>query len=103
SSGATTTPTTSDSAASPFTTHALPIPLQSSKEQVDQAAGVIAGIAVTADAEVADAAHQLVGVRTGPDRAGADRGVEQLRADEHRGGRVQQGLLGSQIRARGRR
>ena len=57
--------------------------LQSLEEQVDQAAGVIAGIAVTSDAEVADAAHQFVGVRAGPDFARADRGVEQLGADGH--------------------
>jgi hypothetical protein len=36
---------------------------------------------VASDAEIADAAHQLVGVRTGPDLTGVDRGVEQVRAD----------------------
>ena len=37
------------------TTHALPIPLQSSKEQVDQPTGVVAGVVVASGAEVADA------------------------------------------------
>lgn len=55
--------------------------LESLEEEDDQASGVVAGVVVASDAEVADAAHQLVGLCAGPDVAGFDRGVEQLGAD----------------------
>jgi hypothetical protein len=52
--------------------------LESPKEQFDQPAGVVAGVAVGSDTEVADAAHQFIGLRAWRDFVGVDCGVKQL-------------------------
>ena len=57
--------------------------MQSEQEQFDQPAGVIARVVVPSGAEAADAAHQLVAARAGPDLTCADGGVKQLPADGH--------------------
>jgi hypothetical protein len=57
------------------------VSLQSLKEQFDQSPRVVARVTVASDAEVPDAAHQLVGLRAGPDVTSVNRGAQQLCAD----------------------
>ena len=59
----------------------LPREAQSRDDESDHAARVVAGVVVRADAEIADAAHQLVGIHAGENLARRGSGVEQLGAD----------------------
>jgi hypothetical protein len=70
-------------AARHLATAGLPGSLQSPEQQFDQATGVVTRVVFASYAEVADAAHEFVGVRTGNNFAGGDGGVEQLLADGH--------------------
>ena len=56
---------------------------ESRDEQLDHAAGIVARVVVGANAEVADATHQFVGITIGADLAGLGGGVEQLSANGH--------------------
>lgn len=56
--------------------------LESLEEESDQASGVVAGVVVASDREVADAAHQLVWLRAGPDVVCLNRSARQLSALE---------------------
>jgi len=56
---------------------------QSCDEQLDQATCVVAGGVVGTDAEIADAAHEFVGIHVGANLAGLNRGAEQLRTHRH--------------------
>jgi hypothetical protein len=55
-------------------------PAQSRDEECGQSAGVVAGVALRADAEVSDAAHEVVGVVVGADLAGRGRSLEEFGA-----------------------
>ncbi|ANP52455.1 hypothetical protein AVL59_25565 [Streptomyces griseochromogenes] len=56
---------------------------QSCDEESEQSACVVVGVPLRADAEVPDAAHELVGPEIGADLAGGGHGFEQLGADGH--------------------
>jgi hypothetical protein len=56
---------------------------ESREEQLDHAAGIIARVEVSANAEVADATHQFVGIHIGADLASFSGGGEQLSANRH--------------------
>ncbi len=56
------------------------IPAQARDQQPDQPAGVVARIVARADAQIAHAAHQLVGLDVADDLAGIGGRIEQLRA-----------------------
>jgi Alpha/beta hydrolase family len=56
---------------------------ESRDEQLDHAAGIVARIVVVANAEVADATHQFLGITIGTDLASLGGGVEQLSANGH--------------------
>lgn len=67
-------------------------PAQAGDEQPGQAAGVVAGVARGADAEVADAAHHFICVQVRANLAGPRGGLEQLGADRREA--VQNQVLG---------
>ena len=56
---------------------------QPGDEQVDHPARVVAWVAVHADAQVADGAHESVGIHVGANLARGGGGVEQLSAHGH--------------------
>ncbi len=56
---------------------------QSGDDEFDHPAGVVAGVVVSADTEIADTTQQLVSVQVGANLARGGRGVEQLGEDWH--------------------
>ena len=78
--------------------------LQSRDEKIDQAAGVVAGVGVGADAEVTHAAHQFVGGHVEPGFAGGRCGVQSAGTHRHQAvdeigvQRLISGVVGSQHR-----
>src|SRR5260221_4988572 len=56
---------------------------ESRDEQLDHAAGIVARVEVSANAEAADATHQFVGINIGADLASLGAGFEQLSAHGH--------------------
>ena len=57
---------------------------ESRDEQLDHAAGIVARVVVSANAEVADAIHQFEGINIGTDLASFSGGGEQLSANGHK-------------------
>ncbi len=54
---------------------------ESRDEELDHAAGIVARVEVSANAEAADTTHQFVGINIGADLAGLGGGGEQLSAN----------------------